>query len=203
VLRLMADDGQLQSSDEVTITVNPEPGSGFVEVRVATDEDDAEERASGRISRNSSDLELINDGGDQIVAMRFNGVAVPQGATITNAYLQFQTDETSSGTTSLFVQAEASDDSPPIGTNDGNISERNRTANFVQWDPPAWTQVGAAGAEQQTPNLAIVIQEIVVRGGWGPGNSVLIIVTGSGSRVAESYDGSSAGAPLLHIEYQE
>ena len=31
--------------------------------------------------------------------------------------------------------------------------------------------------------------------------ALVIIVTGSGRRVAESYDGTPAGAPLLHVEY--
>ena len=31
---------------------------------------------------------------------------------------------------------------------------------------------------------------------------MVLIVTGTGVRTAESYDGSSSKAPLLHIEYQ-
>jgi hypothetical protein len=44
-----------------------------------------------------------------------------------------------------------------------------------------------------------VIQEIVNRSGWASGNALALIVTGTGERVAESYDGSAA--PELHIEY--
>jgi hypothetical protein len=32
-------------------------------------------------------------------------------------------------------------------------------------------------------------------------DSLVIIVTGSGERVAESYNGDPDGAPLLHVEY--
>jgi len=46
-----------------------------------------------------------------------------------------------------------------------------------------------------------VIQEIVDRGGWAGGNSLVIIISGTGERVAESYDGASSAAPLLHVEY--
>ena len=58
-------------------------------------DDDAEERVLTRaMSRWSSDLELINDNGDdQIVGMRFTGVEVPRRATITSAWIQFQVDE--------------------------------------------------------------------------------------------------------------
>jgi hypothetical protein len=61
--------------------------------------------------------------------------------------------------------------------------------------------VGEAGPDQQTPDLAPVVQEIVSRQGWSAGNALVLIVTGSGKRVAESYNGVAAAAPLLHVEY--
>ncbi len=61
--------------------------------------------------------------------------------------------------------------------------------------------MGEAGPDQQTPDIASVIQEIVDRGGWNSGNSLVIIITGTGTRTAEAYDGDQAGAPLLHVEY--
>jgi hypothetical protein len=47
-----------------------------------------------------------------------------------------------------------------------------------------------------------VIQEIVDRPGWSSDNAMVLIITGTGERVAESYDGNSSGAPLLHVEYK-
>jgi hypothetical protein len=58
-----------------------------------------------------------------------------------------------------------------------------------------------AGPAQQTPDLAGVVQEIVDRPGWANGNSLAVIVTGTGRRTAEAFDGSRSAAPLLHIEY--
>jgi hypothetical protein len=57
------------------------------------------------------------------------------------------------------------------------------------------------GPAQQIPNIVSVIQQIVNRSDWSNGNSLVIIITGTGERVAESYNGSSSGAPLLHVEY--
>jgi hypothetical protein len=72
----------------------------------------------------------------------------------------------------------------------------------VSWPQIAgWTQVGAHGDAQRTPNIAAIIQEIVDRGGWTSGNALALIVTGSGKRVAEAYDGVQNAAPLLHVEY--
>ncbi len=202
VLRLTTNDGALSSSDDISITVQD---SGVqvstLEVRVAAGNDDAEENASGAMYRNSTDLELIYDGSNQTVGMRFAGVSIPPGATIVNAYLQFWVDETSSDPTFLTVQGQAIDNALGFSTATRNISSRSRTAASVSWVPPAWLTVGAAGLDQRTSNLSSVIQEIVSRPGWVRGNSLAIIVTGTGHRVAVAYEGNPARAPLLHVEY--
>ena len=46
-----------------------------------------------------------------------------------------------------------------------------------------------------------MIEEIVDRNGWVDVTPWVIIITGSGTRVAESYNGDDAAAPLLHVEY--
>jgi hypothetical protein len=50
-------------------------------------------------------------------------------------------------------------------------------------------------------DLSAVIQEVVSRSGWSSGNAITLVVTGSGRRVAESWNGDAAAAPLLHIEF--
>lgn len=173
------------------------------EVRVATSTDDAEEQvSSGSVNLTSSDLELISDGSNaQLVGMRFTNVTVPNGATITNAYVQFQVDETNSGTTNVNIQGQAIDDAPTFTTSTSNISTRSRTTATVLWAPVPWTTVGEQGLDQRTPNIAGVIKEIVDRPGWVSGNDIVIVITGSGERTAESYNGVSSAAALLHIEY--
>jgi hypothetical protein len=133
--------------------------------------------------------------------MRFPGVAVPRGAVIVNAWIQFQVDEAASGDTTLRLEAQAVDNAPTFTTAVGGISSRARTSAFVSWSPPPWPVVNVAGADQRTPNLAAVIQQIVNRPGWASGNALAIIVTGSGKRVAEARDGVRTAAPLLHVEY--
>ncbi len=193
-----ATDGLLSSSDVTTITVFT---PGTVEVRIAASNDDAEEAATGDVSRTSSDLELVFDVDDQQVGMRFLGVAIPPAATITKAYLQFQVDQAVSIPTALIVEGEAADNPATFAATSFNISSRPRTTAAVSWAPPPWPTVGQAGPDQQTPDLAPVIQEIVGRPGWASGNAMVLMVRGTGKRVAESYNGLPAGAPLLHVEY--
>jgi len=194
-----------------TVTPGPSPtptntptGSGgttITEIRVAASSDDAEESASGNVSLTSTDLELVYDGSNQTVGMRFNGVTIPQGAQILNAYVQFKVDEVNSEATSLTIQGQATDNAPTFVASSQNISSRQRTTASVAWSPVAWTTVNEVGPNEQTPSLAAIIQEIVNRPGWAGGNSMAIIITGTGHRTARAYDGEPAGAPLLHVEY--
>ena len=158
-----------------------------VERRVSASNDDAEERSDGSMYRSSSDLELVDDGSRrQTVGMRFNGVGIPQGAAILNAYLQFQVDETNSGSVSLEIRGQNDDNATTFTSSDGNITSRPTTAASVSWAPPSWTSVGATGSGQRTPDLKDIIQEIVNRTGWAANNSLVIIITGSGERPAAS-----------------
>lgn len=170
-------------------------------IRVTNGSDDAEEESDGHMYRGSSDLELVFDDSNQMVGLRFNRVEIPQGATITDTFVQFKTDEKSRRDASLTIQGEAIDNAPTFTSSNSNISSRRRTTAAVPWSPQAWRKVGKSGPKQQTPNLAAIIQEIVDRPGWSSGNSLVIIITGSGKRIAESYEGWPAGAPLLHVEY--
>lgn len=194
----------------VTILPSTSDGGGgetttTISKRVSSGNDDAEQATSGRMYRNSSDLELVYDtyqsAGNQRVGMRFRSLSIPRGATITNAYIQFTTDERSSGTTNLTIRGHDVNDSWSFSSSNYDISNRSLTSASVGWSPPSWNSVGQAGSGQRTPNIKSVVQEIVNRSGWSPGNDMTIIINGSGERTAESYNGSSSRAPLLVIEY--
>jgi hypothetical protein len=43
------------------------------------------------------------------------------------------------------------------------------------------------------------MQELVNRAGWAPGNAMVFIITGTGVRTAESFNGTFA--PVLHITF--
>ena len=183
-----------------TVTVNVLAPDIVFERRVSTGSDDAEESSSGSVNLSSSDLELVQESSTQTIGIRFRNVNIPPEATIVNAWLQFQADESHSGGTSLTIAAQASANPATFSSSSGNVSSRPRLTETVSWSPPAWS-TGNQGPAQQTPNLAPVIQAVVTQQNWTSGNSLVIIITGSGKRVAESYNGSSSAAALLHVEY--
>ncbi len=190
-------------SSPTTVVIPPTPtvqstGQNIVNVRVANGNDDVEERATGQMYMNSTDLELVYDTDNQTVGIRFRGINIPKGAKITNAYITFVVDETASKATILSIQGEASPNAAAFTTANRNVSSRSRTANVVSWVPASWS---TRGSIQLTPNLASIIQEIVNLSNWTSGNSIVIIFSGNGSRIAQSYEKNSANAPLIHIEY--
>ncbi|MCB9035925.1 MAG: metallophosphoesterase [Lewinellaceae bacterium] len=180
------------------------PVPTFTCVRVNAGDDDGEERSSGSVSLSSSDLELVVDGprGAQVVGMRFAGLNIPQGAAITAAYLQFTADENgNTNPCNLTIFGEAADDAMAFSTFNNNISGRMRTAASVGWIPPDWLTVGEAGAAQQTPDIAPILQEIVNRQGYTSNSAIALMIEGTGARTAEAYEGSAAQAPQLCVAF--
>ena len=194
-------DGDISAAATVAVTVASNASITF-EKRIVSGADDVEQAASGSMSLTSSDLELVNDGSNnQRVGLRFTGIDIPQGAVITAAYLQFTTDEVGSAATSLLIRGEDVNDAAAFATTANNLSARALTDASAAWNPAAWTTVGQAGAAQRSTDLSAVVQEIVARPGWLAGNDMAFVVTGTGTRTADAFEGGAALAPLLHIEY--
>ncbi len=201
VVRLTATDGDLTTSDDATVTVTDVVApSSVIDVPVRLSADDAEEiPATGATQLSSSDLELVKDTTDQVVGLRFSNVAIPAGSVISAAWVQFETDELSSAAVSLTVRAEATDNALSFTTTPFNVSSRPRTVASAAWTPPPWTVLQERGVGQRTSSLTPVLQEVIARPGWAAGNAVAIVLTGTGARTAEAFDGTAA--PVLHVEF--
>ncbi len=192
-----------------------------VSSRISAPEDDLEEYMPGSVAQpqskgegtydiGSSDLELggesIGGHDPQLVGMRFRDIRVPQGAQIANAKIIFTVDAIAKNTDpcELEIIAESTDNASSFTTSATyHLSSRPKTANSVEWNIPSgsWSAVGQNGADQTTPDLKLVVQELVNRSGWTAGNAMAFFISGSGTREAEAYDGSASQAPLLEITY--
>lgn len=202
----------IQACDKTTETTGNVPGAcGTNQQTVdAVDIQDAEEKdvASGlEVNVNDNDLEMAGAAeageSDHQIAVRFT-MNVPQGATICNAYIQFTSRSTTSfGTLDATISAEAEDDSAPFVENNGELSARTKTAANVAWSVPLWPTSSQAGADQRTPDLSTIVQEIVDRPGWAAGNNTafFFVPGATGYRRAKSITSGTAVAPKLHVEY--
>ncbi len=172
-----------------------------ISIPISTREDGAEEDA-GKVVIGSFDLDLGRlHSNSQTVGMRFNGLEIPQGATIVEAYIQFTARFQNSQTTSLSIEGEKADNAAMFEREVFNISSRSRTSTAISWAPTRWNK-DESGPDQQTSDLASILQEVINRAGWAPGNSTVFIVTGSGRRQALSFDLNPSKAPVLHVKFQ-
>ncbi len=182
-----------------------------IERRVSAGSDDAEESLNtGYFNWNeSSDLELVHDridnGGSQLIGMTFRDIDIEPGEVIDNAYIEFVCDEIINGTKDAYflIWGHLTSNSEGFAA-PFVISNRPQTEAKVPWEPGAWD---AGGQTIQTVDIAPIIQELIDQQGWVSGNAVEIIIGADpekpafgGVRCAQSYDGSSFSAPLLHIE---
>ena len=154
----------------------------------------------------SSDLELVYDMGfgDQTIGLRFTNVAIPQGATISSAYIQFTVDEADSDPSSVTIAIEDTGNSGAYADQSSTVSSRSYVANTVDWNNiPVWTNAGDSSQDQATPDLSSLLQSVVNRSDWASSNAVSFKIDGSGARTAVSYDGDSTLAPRLVVELAE
>jgi hypothetical protein len=204
IFRLTANDSALSTFDEITIDVTSSGGSTTtLWIPITTGIDDVEEKSSQTVIIGSPDLDLVRSGGNQTVGLRFNGLNIPQGAAIVNAYIQFTASGIRSESTSLTIEGEAAANAAVFVKVDGNVSSRSKTTANVLWPPSPWTAIGEAGVNQQTPPITSIIQEIVDHPNWTSNNSAAIIITGTGKRDAHSFEGNQASAPVLHVEFTD
>src|SRR5262249_10274158 len=85
-----------------------------------------------------------------------------------------------------------------------DLSSRFATALSIPWSPGPW----AAGTNQQTPELAALLQELVNQSTWSTRSAVALRFQGSGQRAAVAFDSNANQAskpiakysPSLHTE---
>ncbi len=174
-----------------------------IESSVASSANDAEQSAAGAVSLTSTDLELVNDGalGNQMVGLRFENIGVPRGATIASADLQFSADEAQEEVTNLTIRAQAADSAAVFTTAANDLSARPLTSAAVGWAPLPWANLDERGPFQQTPDLRTIVQEVMNRPGWNPGNSLALLIDGTGHRTADAADKLGGLPPTLRIRY--
>ncbi|ARU54920.1 Tfp pilus assembly protein tip-associated adhesin PilY1-like protein [Oleiphilus messinensis] len=137
---------------------------------------------------------------NRIVGLRFGEVNIPQGATITSAYIEFTSSDNSSVDTNLSIVAHKSANSAPFTNSSGDISLRGTTTAVVPWNSVSdWTN----DEVYQTPDLKNLVEEVVAESDWCGGNAMSFIISGTGTRKFTSHDSDPGSAPRLVVEYDE
>ncbi len=157
-----------------------------------------EEQSDGSAYTGSSDIELVYDDEQQIVGIRFTGVNIEQGTSVSSASIQFVADDKhQSGSVTFTIHGEDVNNASDVGGSD-DISDRTQTSASASWSPAAWNTTGESGSAQRTTNIGSIIQEIVDRPGWSSGNAIMIIIEGTSTTEYRHADWNN-GRPVLSI----
>ena len=137
--------------------------------------------------------------------VRFPSINIPQGATITSAFVRFFCETSTSGVT-CNLNCYFNDEDIAVAPT--NISEFNTLSltTAIAWNNlEAWVN----GTQYDTPSLVSILQDIIDRIGWSSDNAVQIIIknnAGSNNayRVVSAWDLFGQGEKAeLHVTWTE
>ncbi len=146
------------------------------------------------------------DNGDKgiVAGFRFQNVAIPKNATVSNATLTVTAQWGPQGDTiATNIYCADEDDAGAFADSAGNRpDDRALTTAFTVFD----TAASWAGDAEFTADIASACEEVFARGGWASGQALTVILKDDGSsggsnKEIDSYEGDSAAAVTLDITY--
>ncbi len=200
---VVTDNGGATGTDTVVITVNsPATTTDTVTVQVQNANDDVNEDGSVYSPTTPSVwVGTRSSATDSYTGLRFNGITIPAGATIVSARLELHAADTQWLTIGADIAGDATANSATFSPTDLPSDRPLTSAVVAHSSNTGWT----ASTWYELADVAPVVQEIIDQSGWQAGNSLSLILHGTGgawgSKFAISYDGSPALAPRLVIEY--
>ncbi|MBV6428620.1 MAG: hypothetical protein KIPDCIKN_03155 [Haliscomenobacter sp.] len=149
--------------------------------KIAVSSDDAEQENQEIDALHDDDIDAGWEGAPEdrnilTAGLRFRNIDIPQGAVIDSAFVVVYSHEGKSkeDVANLTIIGDASDNAPTF-TEDSLIDKRARTNSKVRW---IVNEEWKLWQPYRTPDLKSVIQEIVNRPGWQPGNALALVVLG-------------------------
>ena len=172
---------------------------GSLSYQVSSQSNNAEERSDGYQSTGN---ELtFRSSSNAYMGVRFRNLALPQGATVSNAYLEFTAYQNSTSSSASFNIYGVDQDDP---------NSFRRYSRYMQRDKPKTAAVAWSSIPQwirnytyQSPSVVSIVQQIVNRPGWKSGNEMMFIFADFiGVRGAYTYNGKPSGSVKLVIEFE-
>lgn len=168
--------------------------------------DDGKEAGSSTWNKDGNASHIITFGNftsSQTGALRFRAIDIPKFSKVLLARLRLRpaiTDETDF-TVNLKIKGIKEPDPAPFKTNGSNRpSTRTKTINAVDWDIIRKWNVHEW---VQTPNLNLIVEELISQSGWKPGNSLAFVIEDDGSPTDQSktcYDSSKGEGYQAELE---
>lgn len=171
--------------------------------QISNPSDDVNE-VNGTLETFSTPMWIGNGGSASasFTGLRFRNVSIPQGATITAAWLEVHSAQSQWVSLDFEMSAEATGNSAAFSAaNPPSVRSRvgavvNHASN-TSWNEATWYQLD---------DLSPVVQAVVNRPDWLSGHSLAIIVNGTGGtwsrKYIDSMDQATSVAPKLVVTYE-
>ncbi|MFT7286850.1 MAG: type IV pilus assembly protein PilY1 [Halieaceae bacterium] len=135
--------------------------------------------------------------------LRFTGVDVPRGATLTEAFLSFSASRDFSTTHTLSIAAEDSGDASTFTSAAGNISGRTSGSVSVPWNSGDVPLEANSGDTFRSPDITSLVQDVTDRGDWCGGNNLALVISGTSGKIPVwAVEQSASLAPRLTVRYE-
>jgi len=185
-----------------TPTFTPVPVSGTFTSQVSVGSDDVNQE--GSVFQSSSTTVWIGNASttaNNYGAFRFTNIQIPRGATITAARLEFYSANTQWVSVNLQIAGDAADNSLPFSASALPSQRVLTTARIVHSSDVKWM----VNTWYPFTDMRLVVQEIISRPNWQLGNTMSIILVGTGSpwgrKLVSSFERGATFAPRLVITY--
>ena len=199
--RVRAIDEGLSGAPQLVVSYDDTTATGCTQgesvYQVASQRDNSEEDTNG-YPNTGTELTFYSAYNDDI-AVRFRNLNLPQGAEITEAYLEFTSNANRTySNASMRIRGVAQND-----VNDFHPEKRYRLRDLpktsgIVWSMPSFYYQNV----YRTPDISSVVKEIVDRSGWQAGNDMAFVLDNFNSyRSAYTYNGSASRAPKLIIKF--
>lgn len=174
-----------------------------VEYTVAASADDAIE-AAGTVSTATTTAGQI-DATNEWIGARWQGVTIPDGATITAAWVELSVANAALDEPQHTIYFENADAPAAFTSTTNDLSSRTRTTASVSWDNANLGASTGVEAYFASPSLVSIIQELMAARSYASGRAMVCLIQGGADALRDLtctfYDGNPSWAPKLHIEY--
>lgn len=167
--------------DMVTVTVSDDDGNNTSASDTTTARTTATvlveyvpcDDAYNRSTTFSNTAQQLNFSNDWYSGVRFCGIPLPQGVTITSAQLRVVAASGAASSANVQIAFENVNDSAPFAnTTSGRPSGRTLTSSLITWNLGTWS----LNSTYLSPNIVSSLQTVLSRPGWIPGNDLSVIV---------------------------
>jgi hypothetical protein len=119
------------------------------------------------------DTELFANAIGVRLGFRFQDIQVPNSANVITAAINLVLGDGAKNDAEGIWYGQAADNPGTFTITDGDIDGRAVTGTSVSWTN---NDLGITGAVVDTPNLEVIVEEILNRPGWSSGNSMVFIL---------------------------